>query len=46
MVATRPLTINESQAEHLEGLGELIDRKPVEVTPSSDHSSWIAGEVL
>jgi Uma2 family endonuclease len=46
MVATRPLTINEFQAEYREGLWELIDGEPFAVTPSSDRSSWIAGEVL
>lgn len=46
MVATRPLTIAEFESETREGLWELIDGEPVEVTPSSDRSSWIAGEVL
>ncbi len=45
MVATRPLTIAEFQAEAREGLWELLDGEPVAVTPSSDRSSWIAGEV-
>lgn len=46
MVATRPLTIAEFEAEARDGLWELIDGEPVEVTPSSDRSSWIAGELL
>jgi Uma2 family endonuclease len=45
MVATRPLTIPEFQAEAREGLWELIDGEPIAVTPSSDRSSWIATEV-
>jgi Uma2 family endonuclease len=46
MVATRPMTITEFEAEAREGLWELINGEPVELTPSSDRSSWIAGEVL
>ena len=46
MVATRPLTIAEFAEEHREGRWELIDGEPVEMTPSSDESSWIAGEVF
>lgn len=45
MVATRPLTIAEFEAEAREGLWELIDGEPIEMTPSSDRSSWIATEV-
>ena len=45
MVATRPLTVAEFAVEHREGLWELIDGEPVEMTPSSDRSSWIATEV-
>jgi Uma2 family endonuclease len=46
MVATRPLTITEFAEEHREGRWELIDGEPVEMTPSSDESSWIAGEIF
>lgn len=46
MVATRPLTVNEFAEEHREGRWELIDGEPVEMTPSSDESSWIAGEIF
>ena len=46
MVATRPLTVNEFAEEHREGRWELIDGEPVEMTPSSDESSWIAGEMF
>lgn len=45
MVATRPLTITEFEAETREGRWELIDGEPVAMTPSSDRSSWIATEV-
>ena len=45
MVATRPLTVAEFQDESRDGLWELIDGEPVEVTPSSDRSSWIATEI-
>ncbi len=46
MVATRPLTITEFQAEARAGRWELIDGEPVEMTPSSNESSWIAGEIF
>jgi Uma2 family endonuclease len=46
MVATRPLTIAEFAEEHREGRWELIDGEPVEMTPSSNESSWIAGEIF
>jgi Uma2 family endonuclease len=46
MVATRPLSVTEFAEEHREGRWELIDGEPVEMTPSSNESSWIAGEVF
>ena len=46
MVATRPLTVTEFATEAREGHWELIDGEPVEMTPSSNESSWIAGEVF
>ncbi|MFN8664066.1 MAG: Uma2 family endonuclease [Thermomicrobiales bacterium] len=45
MVATRPLTIAEFEAEAREGLWELIDGEPVEVTPSAGLSSMIASRI-
>ena len=46
MVATSPLTIAGFAEELRAGRWELIDGEPVEMTPSSDESSWIAGEVF
>ena len=45
MVATRPLTITEFAQEQREGRWELIVGEPVEMTPSSDRSSWMATEI-
>lgn len=45
MVATRPLTIAEFEAEARDGLWELIDGKPVEMTPSAGLSSMIASRI-
>jgi Uma2 family endonuclease len=45
MVATRPLTIAEFEAEARDGLWELIDGEPVEVTPSAGLSSMIAARI-
>ena len=45
MVATRPLTIAEFEAEAPEGLWELIDGEPIAVTPSSGLSSLIASRM-
>ena len=42
MVATRPLTIAEFEAEVREGFWELIDGRAVEMTPSGGLSSMIA----
>ena len=46
MVATRSLTITEFAEKYREGRWELVDGEPVEMTPSSDESSWIAGEIF
>jgi Uma2 family endonuclease len=45
MVATRPLTIAEFQAEHHEGLWELIDGEPIPVNPAAGSSSFIAARL-
>lgn len=45
MVATRRLTIAEFEAEAREGLWELIDGEPVEMTPSAGLSSMIASRI-
>jgi Uma2 family endonuclease len=46
MVATRRLTIEDFAAMPIEGRWELIDRVPVEMTPSADESSSIAATIL
>ncbi len=45
MVATRPLSVAEFEAEAREGLWELIDGEPFAVTPSSGLSSMIASRM-
>jgi Uma2 family endonuclease len=45
MVATRPLSVAEFEAEAREGLWELIDGEPIEVTPSAGLSSMIASRI-
>jgi Uma2 family endonuclease len=42
MVATRPLSVAEFEAEAREGLWELIDGEPIAVIPSAGLSSMIA----
>src|SRR4029079_17004023 len=46
MVATHPISIEQFATTSRDGLWELIDGEPVAVTPSSDRSGWIAGEVF
>jgi Uma2 family endonuclease len=46
MVATQRFSIEQFATTSRDGLWELIDGEPVEVTPSSDRSGWIAGEVF
>jgi len=45
VVATRPLTIAEFEAEARDGLWELIDGAPIAVTPSAGLSSMIASRI-
>ena len=46
MVTARPVTIAEFASMSREGSWELIDGELVSVTPSSDRSGWIAGEIF
>ncbi len=46
MVATRPMTIEEFEAEAHERSWELIDGEAIAVTPSANRSVWIAGEIF
>ena len=46
MVATRRISIEQFATTSRDGAWELIDGAPVAVTPSSDRSGWIAGEVF
>jgi Uma2 family endonuclease len=46
MVATNLISIEEFVSASRDGNWELIDGEPVAVTPSSDRSGWIAGEVF
>jgi Uma2 family endonuclease len=46
MVARKRISIAEFVTLSRDGLWELIDGEPVAVTPSSDRSGWIAGEVF
>ncbi len=46
MVATKPISIEEFAASSRDGLWELIDGEPREVTPSSDRSGWVSGRVF
>jgi Uma2 family endonuclease len=46
MVATRRISIEQFATTSRDGIWELIDGEPVAVTPSSDRSGWIAGEVF
>lgn len=45
MVATRPMTIREFEAEARDGSWELIDGELVALNPSGGGSSWIAGHI-
>jgi Uma2 family endonuclease len=46
MVATQRISIEQFAATPRDGLWELIDGEPVAMTPSSDRSGWIAGEMF
>ena len=45
MVATRPLSVAEFEAEAREGFWELIDGEPIQMTPSAGLSSMIASRI-
>src|ERR687893_2683641 len=46
MVATRHVTVEEFAAMPLQRIWELIDGKPVELTPAAGRSGWISGNVF
>ena len=46
MVATQRISIEQFAITPRDGIWELIDGELVAVTPSSDRSGWIAGEVF
>jgi Uma2 family endonuclease len=46
MVVTRRVTIDEFAAMPLEGIWELVDGEPIELTPSAGRSGWISGNVF
>lgn len=46
MVATTRVSIEDFAVVSRDGIWELIDGEPIEVTPSADRSGWIAGEVF
>ena len=45
MVATRRVTIDEFAEMPLEGIWELIDGEPIELSPAAGRSGWISGNV-
>jgi Uma2 family endonuclease len=45
MVATRRVTIDEFAEMPLEGIWELVDGEPVELSPAAGRSGWISGNV-
>jgi Uma2 family endonuclease len=46
MVVTKRISTEEFAVTSRDGLWELIDGVPVEVTPSSDRSGWVSGRVF
>ena len=46
MVATRQVTVEEFAAMPLQGIWELVDGEPVEMTPSTDESSSVGATIL
>jgi Uma2 family endonuclease len=45
MVATRQVTIAEFQMMPLEGVWELVDGEPIEMTPTAGRSGWISNTI-
>jgi Uma2 family endonuclease len=45
MVATRRVTIDEFAEMSLQGIWELIDGEPIELSPAAGRSGWISGNV-
>ena len=46
MVTTRHVTVEEFASMPLEGIWELIDGEPVEMSPSADESSGIGATII
>jgi hypothetical protein len=45
MVATRQITVEEFAEMSLEGIWELVDGQPFELSPAAGRSGWISGNV-
>jgi Uma2 family endonuclease len=46
MVATRQVTVEEFAAMPLQGIWELVDGEPIELSPAAGRSGWISGNVF
>lgn len=46
MVATRRVTIDEFAKMPVEGIWELIDGEPIELSPAAGRSSWVGGRLF
>src|SRR5687768_8469924 len=45
MVATRQVTVEEFAEMPLQGIWELVDGEPIELSPAAGRSGWISGNV-
>ena len=45
MVATRQVTVEEFAEMPLQGVWELVDGEPIELSPAAGRSGWISGNV-
>ena len=45
MVATRHVTVEEFAEMPLQGIWELVDGEPIELSPAAGRSGWISGNV-
>ena len=46
MVATRRLTIDEFAEMPLQGIWELVNGEPIELSPAAGRSGWISGNIV
>jgi Uma2 family endonuclease len=46
MVATRQVTVKEFAEMPLQGIWELVDGEPIELSPAAGRSGWISGNVF